>query len=181
MPRVQTRSRPSKRGFCRRAGQGQSVPPARYAEEIWFQDKARIGQIAPMRRRSGGSFPRESRSPGDGRSEGRALRDRMINAPNPPTFWGDLPTGRQSSRPRPAVLQHRYHEPAPGRDLPERRAQCHAVLFMDQAGWHLTPKLDLPRNISMIAIRSKCPELSPQENVWQFMRDNWLSNRAFGS
>ncbi len=21
----------------------------------------------------------------------------------------------------------------------------------------------------------------PQENVWQFMRDNWLSNRVFGS
>ena len=25
------------------------------------------------------------------------------------------------------------------------------------------------------------PELNPQENIWQFMRDNWLSNRVFGS
>jgi transposase len=58
---------------------------------------------------------------------------------------------------------------------------AHAVLLMDQAGWHLTPKLKLPANISVIAIPSKCPELNPQENVWQFMRDNWLSNRVFGS
>ena len=25
------------------------------------------------------------------------------------------------------------------------------------------------------------PELNPVENVWQFMRDNWLSNRIFKS
>ena len=36
-------------------------------------------------------------------------------------------------------------------------------------------------NISIVAIPSKSPELNPQENVWQFMRDNWLSNRVFGS
>ena len=28
---------------------------------------------------------------------------------------------------------------------------------------------------------AKCPELNPQENIWQFMRDNWLSNRIFKS
>jgi hypothetical protein len=27
----------------------------------------------------------------------------------------------------------------------------------------------------------KCPELNPVENIWQFMRDNWLSNRVFQS
>jgi hypothetical protein len=25
----------------------------------------------------------------------------------------------------------------------------------------------------------RCPELNPVENEWQFMRDNWLSNRIF--
>jgi transposase len=25
----------------------------------------------------------------------------------------------------------------------------------------------------------KCPELNVMENIWQFMRDNWLSNRVF--
>ena len=28
---------------------------------------------------------------------------------------------------------------------------------------------------------AKCPELNPVENVWQFMRENWLSNRVFES
>ena len=26
---------------------------------------------------------------------------------------------------------------------------------------------------------AKCPELNSAENVWEFMRDNWLSNRIF--
>ncbi len=39
---------------------------------------------------------------------------------------------------------------------------------------------DVPTNISIVAIPSKSPELNPQENVWQFIRDNWLSNRVFG-
>ena len=58
---------------------------------------------------------------------------------------------------------------------------AHAVLLMDQAGWHTTDKLDVPKNISIVALPSKCPELNPVENIWQFMRDNWLSNRIFTS
>ena len=27
----------------------------------------------------------------------------------------------------------------------------------------------------------KSPELNPVENTWQFIRDNWLSNRVFQS
>jgi hypothetical protein len=30
-------------------------------------------------------------------------------------------------------------------------------------------------------VPSKSPELNPVENIWQFMRDNWLSNRIFKS
>jgi len=58
---------------------------------------------------------------------------------------------------------------------------AHAVVLMDQAGWHTTSRLDVPRNISIIALPSKSPELNPHENIWQFMRDNWLSNRVFAS
>jgi transposase len=49
----------------------------------------------------------------------------------------------------------------------------------DQAGWHLTGKLAVPANITNLPLLSKCPELNPTENIWQFMRDNWLSNRVF--
>jgi transposase len=58
---------------------------------------------------------------------------------------------------------------------------AHAVLMLDQAGWHTSRKLDVPGNITLLPLPPKCPELNPVENVWQFMRQNWLSNRVFGS
>lgn len=56
---------------------------------------------------------------------------------------------------------------------------AHAVLLLDQAGWHLSPDLDVPENITIMALPSRAPELNPTENIWQFMRENWLSNRVF--
>jgi transposase len=58
---------------------------------------------------------------------------------------------------------------------------AHAVMLMDQAGWHMTAALVIPDNISIIPLPAKCPELNPVENIWQFMRENWLSNRIFHS
>ena len=58
---------------------------------------------------------------------------------------------------------------------------AHAVLLVDQAGWHLSTGLVVPPNITIMALPPKCPELNPVENVWQFLRDNWLSNRVFKS
>jgi hypothetical protein len=56
---------------------------------------------------------------------------------------------------------------------------AHAVLVMDRAGWHATSLLVMPSNITPILLPSKSPELNPQENVWQYMRANWLGNRVF--
>jgi hypothetical protein len=56
---------------------------------------------------------------------------------------------------------------------------AHAALVLDQAGWHLSDKLVIPPNITLVPLPPKCPELNPIENVWQFMRQNWLSNRIF--
>ena len=58
---------------------------------------------------------------------------------------------------------------------------AHALLILDRAGWHTTGKLDIPANISLLPLPPKAPELNPVENIWQFMRDNWLSNRIFKS
>jgi hypothetical protein len=57
----------------------------------------------------------------------------------------------------------------------------HAVLLVDQAAWHLSEGLIVPANITIVPLPAKCPELNAQENVWQFLRDNWLSNRVFAS
>ena len=58
---------------------------------------------------------------------------------------------------------------------------AHAVLFVDRAGWHVTAKLGVPENITLVPLPSKSPELNPVENIWQYMRDNWLSNRIFAN
>ena len=56
---------------------------------------------------------------------------------------------------------------------------AHAVLLLDRAGWHTTKKLKVPTNITLIFLPSRSPELNPVENVWQYLRSNWLSNSVF--
>jgi putative transposase len=58
---------------------------------------------------------------------------------------------------------------------------AHAILLLDQAGWHGAKALKVPSNISLLQLPPRAPELNGQENVWQFMRQNWLSNRIFKS
>src|SRR5215217_7394574 len=100
---------------------------------------------------------------------------------------------------RPICLARSVPNAAPGRQLlclalPPRRCsttstrsraalppKAHAVIVLDQAGWHTTGKLRLPENLSLLPLPPKSPELNPVENVWQFLRQNKLSNRIFGN
>lgn len=52
-------------------------------------------------------------------------------------------------------------------------------VLMDRAGWHTTGELILPDNISLRFLPSRAPELNPVENIWQFLRQTYLSNRVF--
>ena len=56
---------------------------------------------------------------------------------------------------------------------------AHAVLLLDRAGWHTTGALKWPKNITPVLLPSRSPELNPVENIWQYLRANWLSNRVF--
>jgi len=56
---------------------------------------------------------------------------------------------------------------------------AHAVILADRAAWHTTGALDLPENLTIILLPSRSPELNPVENIWQYIRQNWLSNRVF--
>ena len=57
--------------------------------------------------------------------------------------------------------------------------KAHAVVLMDRAGWHSTGKLKIPKNLTIILLPPKSPELNPVENIWQYLRSNYLSNRVF--
>ena len=56
---------------------------------------------------------------------------------------------------------------------------AHGVVLMDRAGWHSTDKLKVPKNLTILLLPSRSPELIPVENIWQYLRQNWLSNRVF--
>jgi len=61
-------------------------------------------------------------------------------------------------------------------------AGAHAILTLDGAGWHQTGgRLKVPPNISLLHLPPYSPELNPVENVWQYLRQNQLSNRVFDS
>jgi transposase len=48
--------------------------------------------------------------------------------------------------------------------------------------WHQTGgKLKVPDNISLLKLPPYSPELNPAENIWQYLRQNKLSNRVFDS
>lgn len=59
---------------------------------------------------------------------------------------------------------------------------AHAVIILDGAGWHQKgARLTIPDNISLLALPPYSPQLNPVENVWQYLRQNHLSNRVFAN
>jgi transposase len=55
----------------------------------------------------------------------------------------------------------------------------HAVLIMDQAGWHRSRQLRMPDNITVLLLPPYSPELNPVENLWHYLKSHCLSNRVF--
>jgi transposase len=59
------------------------------------------------------------------------------------------------------------------------RADEHAVLIMDQAGWHTSKRVTVPENITVLLLPPYSPELNPVENLWHYIKSHYLSNRAY--
>ena len=55
----------------------------------------------------------------------------------------------------------------------------HAVVVMDGALWH-QPSLN-QANVTMLKLPPYSPELNPSERVWQYLKQNELSNRCYDS
>ena len=54
-----------------------------------------------------------------------------------------------------------------------------ALLVLDGAGWHSSPRLSVPDNIVLLSLPPYAPELNPIENIWEFLRANFLSHRVW--
>ena len=53
----------------------------------------------------------------------------------------------------------------------------HAVLILDQAGWHGSRGLVVPDNVTLLPLPAYAPELNPVERVWLYLRERFLSHR----
>lgn len=136
--------------------------------EIWFQDEARVGQKNKLTRR----WARRGTRP-------RAAKDQRTKSAY---IFGAVCPARGVGA---ALVLPKCNTEAMQWHLEEIATQiapgAHAVLILDQAGWHTSKKLDIPDNITLLPLPPRSPELNPVENIWQFIRDNWLSNRVFKS
>jgi hypothetical protein len=124
---------------------------------------------------------KRTRSHAAGRSEAPGHRLRRTSARRPPIF--SAPFARVSEGKGCGLILPACNTEAMTLHLAEISTKVaagrHAAVLVDQAAWHLSGHLVVPDNITILPLPAKCPELNPQENVWQFMRDNWLSNRVF--
>ena len=134
--------------------------------EIWFQDEARVGQKNGQVRQwaKRGTRPRQ---PADQRYENAYLFGAICPARG---------VGAALALPYADAEAMQLHLDEISRRVAEG---AHAVLLLDRAGWHTARNLNVPKNITPIFLPSRAPELNPVENVWQYLRSNWLSNRVF--
>jgi transposase len=134
--------------------------------EVWFQDEARLGQ-KNGRTRLWARTGTRPRLPADQRYANAYL------------FGAICPrrgTGAALMLPTANAEAMQLHLDEISRHVARK---AHAVVLMDRAGWHRSDKLKLPNNLTIILLPSRSPELNPVENVWQYLRQNWLSNRVF--
>jgi hypothetical protein len=57
----------------------------------------------------------------------------------------------------------------------------HAVLLLDQAGWHGARRLVVPGNLTLLPLPAYSPELNPVERLWLYLRERFLSHRVLES
>jgi hypothetical protein len=135
--------------------------------EVWFTDEARIGQQGTITRvwAKRGSRP-------------RALRDRRYEWAY---LFGAICPERGTGA---AIIMPEVNVEAMNEHLAEisRRVSLGAiaVLVLDGAGWHTSPRLQLPHNIVLLPLPAYAPELNPMENVWEYLRANFLSHQVWG-
>ncbi len=134
--------------------------------EVWYQDEARVGQKNKITRRWArrGSRPR---APHDQRTKSAYIFGAICPARG---------TGAGLVLPRCDTEAMQLHLEEISSEV---TAGAHAALILDQAGWHTSKQLNVPDNITLLPLPPRSPELNPVENIWQFMRENWLSNRIF--
>lgn len=118
--------------------------------ELWWQDEARVGQQTKLTRR----WARRGTRP-------LALKDQRRSSAW--LFGAICPAEGKAA----GVVMPRCNSEAMSMHLQEIAFHiapgAHAVLLLDQAGWHGSAELVVPPNITLLPLPSRCPELNPVE------------------
>ncbi len=140
--------------------QGQSL-------ECWFQDEARVGQKGILTR----SWAKRGTRPPIKRDQ-RHDHAYIFGAVCP---WRDK--GLALVRPEVNLDAMNLHLAAIATAVPPNN---HAVAIIDRAGWHQAgATLGVPYHISLLRLPPDSPELNAQENIWQYLRQNFLAGPIF--
>jgi len=134
--------------------------------EFWFQDEARVGQKGALTRiwAKRGTRPRMQR-------DQRHANAYIFGAVCPARDKGvALVLPHSDTHAMKLHLAAISKHAAPG---------VHAVVIVDGAGWHIADALIVPDNISLLFLPPYSPELNAQENIWQYLRQNFLAGRIF--
>ena len=136
--------------------------------DVWFQDEMRIGQRGTLTR----IWARKGTRP-------RIVRQQQSESAY---IFGAVCAQRDAAvglvLPYANTKTMALHLQEISQVVPAGR---HAVLILDQAGWHTTPKLPQFANITLLSLPAGSPELNPTEQVWQQLRDRSLANRCYDS
>ena len=134
--------------------------------EVWFQDEARFGQQGTITRvwARRGSRPRAVRQtkyewlyvigavcPETGESVG--LLSPIINSEIVNVFLRQF--------------------------IAEVSQDVHVLLLWDRSGFHMSKKLKIPENVTIVPLPSYSPELNPVENLWHYFRSHYWANKTY--
>jgi transposase len=67
------------------------------------------------------------------------------------------------------------------KEVGKRHPDEHVLMFIDQASWHKSKTLKVPPNIEPAFLPPYSPEINPQEQVWDELREKFFGNKAFKS
>jgi transposase len=134
--------------------------------EVWFQDEARFGQQGTITRvwARRGSRPRAVRQtkyewlyvigavcPETGETVG--LLSPIINSEIVNVFLRQF--------------------------IAEVSQDVHVLFLWDRAGFHMSKKLNIPENVTIVPLPSYSPELNPVENLWHYLRSHYWANKTY--
>jgi len=134
--------------------------------DVWFQDEARFGQRGTTTR----VWAEKDTRP-------RVIRQQQYEYSY--VFGAVCPNNSSSAAiVVPAVNNEamKCHLLEIEKQVPEGR---HAVVILDRAAWHTSQKVNCFKNLTLLPLPAASPELNPQEQVWQWMRDKKLANRNY--